>query len=166
MLLFKRETTTKYSKFLWVFFLAFPFIMQGFKPSELSAKAAHILPITAQLNFNNQAVQLEVARTDIARSHGLTYRESLPNDRGMLYQLSSLTYFTGRGMKFSTDLIFISAGKVVNIRQVQTCSEQETKCFEYQTHPTDDQVIELKAGIANKLGISVGNVLNVSYLPR
>lgn len=155
----------KYKKYLWVFFLVFPFMMNGLKSGDFGGKAPYILPVTAQLNFNARAIKLEVARTDRALSHGLTYRDTLDNDRGMLYKVKSSTYFTGRGMKFPTALLFLRAGKVVDIQQVQPCEDREPKCLEYRTNIINDEVIEVKAGVPNKLGITVGSTLNITYLP-
>jgi uncharacterized protein len=155
----------KYRPYLWVFFLAFPFMMNGLKSGDLDGKAPYILPVTAQLNFNGRAIKLEVARTKKALSHGLTYRDTLENDRGMLYKVTSDIYFTGRGMKFPTALVFLRAGKVVDIQQVQPCEDRETKCLEHRTNILNDEVIEVKADITNKLGITVGSTLNITYLP-
>jgi uncharacterized protein len=154
----------KYRPYLWVFFLAFPFMMNGLKSGDLDGKAPYILPITAQLNFNGRAIKLEVARTKKALSHGLTYRDTLDNDRGILYKVKSSTYFTGRGMKFPTALVFLRAGKVVDIQQVQPCEDREAKCLEYRTNVSNDEVIEIKSAVPRALGITVGSTVNIDYL--
>ena len=74
----------KYSQFYWIFFLLFPFMMQGFKPEEIAPNTPMSLPIEAQLVSDNKAIQLEVARTSSAIKTGLAFRDSIPDDRGIL----------------------------------------------------------------------------------
>jgi uncharacterized membrane protein (UPF0127 family) len=167
MSLVKQEDRAKYTRFIWVFYLAFPFVMQGFKPEDVrSNKAAYILPVTAQLNFNGKAIKLEVARSKFAVTHGLTYRNDIDNDRGMLYQLDAPTIFNGKGMKFPTALVFIQNGKVVDIQRVQPCGEQEQKCLEYRTNVAYNEVLEVKQNIPIMLGMTVGATLNINYIPQ
>lgn len=153
-----------YRKYLWVFFLLFPFAMQKVDLTNLGGKSPYVLPITAQLEFESKAIKLEVARTPQAIGRGLTYRDNLDSDRGMLYKVSN-TYFTGKGMKFPTTLVFLSNDKVVDTQNVEPCSDGENKCLEYRTNVAYDEVLETNKGVSAKLGINVGSKVKIEYLP-
>jgi uncharacterized protein len=150
---------------MWIFFLLFPLMARAFL-AETNGKIAYVLPVTAQLDFNGKAIKLEVARTKTALSHGLTYRDDIDNDRGMLYQIDTPTIFNGKGMKFPTALVFIQNGKVVDIQRVQPCGEQEQKCLEYRTNLAYNEVLEVKQNMPATLGINVGSTLNINYIPQ
>ena len=156
-----------YGRYIWMFFIAFPFVMQGFKIEEMSSqKEAIILPIEAQLSINNRAIQLEVARTKTAISRGLTYREKIPDNQGMLYQdnFTINSFFTGKGNKIVTELLFLDNNKIVDIQTVQPCNED--KCLEYRSNQKYQQVVEIKAGISNLLDMKVDSRVDIKYLPK
>ena len=165
MLITTKDNEPKYKRYLWVFFLAFPFMAKAFV-AENNSKVAYILPVTAQLDFNGKAIKLEVARTKVSLSRGLTYRDSLDNDRGMLYQIDTPTIFNGKGMKFPTALVFIQNAKVVDIQQVQPCGDQEQKCLENRTNVPYNEVLEVKQNIPAMLGMTIGATLNINYTPQ
>ena len=156
----------KYSQFYWIFFLLFPFMMQGFKPEEIAPNTPMSLPIEAQLVSDNKAIQLEVARTSSAIKTGLAFRDSIPDDRGILYAIDSTsqTSFTGKDNKFATELLFFKGERVAYIQQVEPCSDE--KCLNYRTNQPYDRVIEVKAGISNQLKMSIGSKVDIRFLPK
>lgn len=164
----KQPEKLKYSQFYWMFFLAFPFIMQGFKPEEIAPKSPIILPIEAQLIIGNKAVNLEVARTKLDIARGLNFRESkdMANDRGMLYagDFTVATAFSGKDNKFATDILFLNGDRVAHLDRVEACDEQ--RCLEHRTNQPYDRVVEVKAGVANKLKIAVGSTVEIRFIPR
>lgn len=164
----KQPDKPKYSQFYWIFFLAFPFMMQGFKTEEIAANSPIILPIEAQLINGDKAVDLEVARTKLDIARGLTFRESkdMADDRGMLYagDFTADTAFSGKDNKFATDILFLNGNRVTYIDRVQACNEQ--RCLEHRTNQPYDRVVEVKAGIANKLKIAVGSTVEIRFIPR
>ena len=165
MLIFSKDNKAKYTRYTWIFFLLFPFMAKAFL-SDSNQKVAYILPITAQLNFNGKAIKLEVARTKTALRRGLTYREDIDRDRGMLYQIDTPTVFTGKGMKFPTALVFIQNGKIVDIQRVQPCGQEEKKCLENRTNVAYNEVLEVKQDIPTTLGMTVGATININYTPE
>ena len=165
MLIFSKDNQAKYSRYMWIFFLLFPFMARAFI-AENNEKVAYILPVTAQLNFNNKSIKLEVARSKTALSRGLTYREDIDRDRGMLYQIDTPTTFNGKGMKFPTALVFLQNSKIVDIQRVQPCGEKETKCLESKTNVVYNEVLEVKQDIPTVLGMTVGADVNINYTPE
>jgi uncharacterized membrane protein (UPF0127 family) len=158
----------KYSQFYWIFFLAFPLMMQGFKTEEIAVNSPIVLPIEAQLINGDKAVDLEVARTKLDIARGLTFRESkdMADDRGMLYtgDFTADTAFSGKDNKFATDILFLNGNRVTYIDRVQACNEQ--RCLEHRTNQPYDRVVEVKAGIATKLKIAVGSTVEIRFIPR
>ena len=122
-----------------------------------------ILPITAQATVGDKAIKLEVAKTAITHQTGLTHRPDIPSDRGMLYQTTTqqpLT-FSGKGMEFATDLIFINKNRVVGLyANVTPCTD---KCTNYSLPQKYDAVMEVKAGIVEKLGIKNDTEIDLTY---
>jgi uncharacterized membrane protein (UPF0127 family) len=165
MLIFSKDNQAKYTRHMWIFVLAFPFMAKAFI-SENNNKVAYILPITAQLDINGKAIKLEVARTKVALSRGLTYRDSIENDIGMLYQIDTPTTFSGKGMRFPTELVFIQNGKVVDIQRVQPCGDEEKKCLQNKANVPYNEVLEVKQNIPSMLGITIGTALNINYTPQ
>ena len=122
-----------------------------------------ILPITAQATIGDKAIKLEVAKNQLSQQTGLTHRPDLPSDRGMLYQTTirqPLT-FSGKGMEFATDLIFINKNRVVGLyANVTPCTD---RCINYALQQKYDAVMEVKAGIVEKLGIKNDTAIDLTY---
>jgi uncharacterized protein len=152
-------------RYAWIFFLVFPFMARAFI-AENNEKVAYVLPVTAQLNFNDKAIKLEVARSKTALARGLTYREDIDRDRGMLYQIDTPTTFSGKGMKFPTALVFIQNSKIVDIQRVRPCGQEEKKCLENRTNVAYNEVLEVKQNIPATLGMTVGTTVNINYTPE
>ena len=120
-----------------------------------------VLPITAQATIGDKAIKLEVAKTSIAQSTGLTHRSEIEPDRGMLYQTSTPLTFSGKGMEFATDLIFINRGRVVgSYVNVTPCTDE---CTNYMLRQAYTDVMEVKAGTVEKLGIKNDTKIKLSY---
>lgn len=149
--------------------LAFaPFFLHGIDLSSLftiAKKAPNISPITAQAIIGGKAIKLEVANNAVTQASGLTYRADIDIDRGMLYQtsVSQPLIFTGEGMKFSTDLIFIMENKVVGFySKIKPCSIND--CIKYSFDRKYNRVLEVKAGIIEQLGIKNDTQVDLSFL--
>jgi uncharacterized membrane protein (UPF0127 family) len=158
-----------YSKFIWLGYLLFPFMMQGFKTDEIAPNTRTYLPVEAQLIVEAKAIDLEVSRTQRTSDIGLGFREDkdMPNDRGLLHgglEINNQTVFNGKNNKFATDLIFIQNNTVAYIDRVEPCNED--KCISHQTNKPFNRVVEVKAGIANKLNIAIGTKLDIRFYPR
>jgi uncharacterized protein len=152
-------------------FLAFaPIFLHDVDLSRLfksAKKAPNISPVTAQAIIEGKAIKLEVANNAATQASGLTYRNDIDIDRGMLYEVnvSQPLIFTGEGMKFSTDLIFIMGDKVVGFySDVKPCSGKD--CIKYSFDPQYNRVLEVKTGIAQQLGVKNDTQVNISFLTK
>ncbi|BBA80139.1 hypothetical protein RGRSB_1748 [cyanobacterium endosymbiont of Rhopalodia gibberula] len=124
------------------------------------------LPVEAKAMINEQVIELEVAKTSEQQSIGLMYRESLADNRGMLFVFEPArpVKFWMKNVNLSLDMIFLFNGEVKQvITNVPPC--QEDPCFTYgPILNTDiDMVIELRGGRAAQLGIKSGDHIHIEF---
>lgn len=124
------------------------------------------LPVTAQVTVGDTTIDLEVARTEEQRRIGLMYRRSLEKNRGMLFLFDSprTVRFWMKNTLIPLDMIFLRDGQVEKVvTAAPPC--QQSRCPTYGMEKTAvDQVIELRAGRAEALGIQAGDRLTVEFL--
>jgi len=113
--------------------------------------------------LHGEKIFVEIADTEEKREKGLSGRDSIGEDEGMLFLfLQKGKYgFWMKGMKFPIDIIWISGNKVVGVEknvnpQIDTL-EQDLKVYSPQEDV--DKVLEIKAGESEKFGISSGGEL-------
>ncbi len=126
-----------------------------------------MLPITAEAHMQGQTILLEVAQTPQQQAIGLMFRDDLPDNQGMLFPFSPPrpVNFWMRNVLFPLDMIFLRNGEVRAIApNALPCTT--TTCPTYGPDEVIDQVIELKGGRAEALGISVGDIITIEYLDR
>lgn len=123
------------------------------------------LPITARAQIGNQTIDLEVARTPQQQATGLMYRQSLADDRGMLFPFarSQTVSFWMKNVEVPLDMIFLQDGRVVEIaNDVPPCNTNP--CPTYGSPLPVNAVIELRGGRAVELGLQVGETIVVENL--
>jgi hypothetical protein len=117
-------------------------------------------PGLALVRIGALAVQAEVPEGD-AFYRGLGGRESLPDDRGMLFVFpdSGRHAFWMKDMLIPIDIVWISAeGRVVDVQTAQPepgVPDPQLKRY----NPTSEAkyVLEVRAGLADEKGVKVGN---------
>jgi uncharacterized membrane protein (UPF0127 family) len=108
-------------------------------------------PITQLVSIGDQAYTVEVASTVEEQALGLSNRDSLDDNSGMLFPFvpASTVSFWMKDMRFALDIIWIANGKVVgiekNIPPPQGGTETQ-KLPTYQPPQPVDFVLELNAG--------------------
>jgi uncharacterized protein len=123
------------------------------------------LPITAQVKIGDRLIELEVAKTPQQQALGLMYRQSLADNRGMLFPFESpqMARFWMKNVSIDLDMVFLRAGEVQYIAEnVPPC--REIPCPTYGPNVLIDQVIELRGGLAQELAIKVGDQIQVEFL--
>ncbi len=112
-------------------------------------------------------ISAEIADTPAKRSQGLMFRTNMPHNHGMLFifRKSNFWTFWMKNTKMSLDIIWIDASKkVVHIEpNVSICTRTDEGCPRYHTLKESLYVLELKAGMAQHHGISVGSPLTIEY---
>lgn len=124
-----------------------------------------MLPITATAEIAEATIQLEVAKTPQQQAMGLMYRDCLADDRGMLFPFESarVARFWMKNVPISLDMVFLNGDRVVGIAvDVPPC--QVNPCPVYGPEAKVNQVVELRGGRAQELGIKIGDQIKVKYL--
>jgi uncharacterized membrane protein (UPF0127 family) len=124
-----------------------------------------MLPITAKAYINNEAIELEVARTDEQQAMGLMYRSSLPKNRGMLFPFGEARFasFWMKNVAIPLDMIFLKDGIARAVfLNVPPCTTDP--CPVYGPATLVDSVIELAGGRAKELGVKVGDKIRIEAI--
>ncbi len=106
-------------------------------------------------------VYVEVADTDAKRIHGLSGREGLKDNEGMLFVFENegLYSFWMKEMKFDLDFVWIRNNKIVDIIQNVSHNNQEVI---YRPKTPVTEVLEINAGFVEKNGIKIGDAVNIN----
>jgi uncharacterized membrane protein (UPF0127 family) len=126
-----------------------------------------MLPTGAIANISGTKIQLEVAQTPQQQATGLMYRESLADDRGMLFPFPSerTARFWMKNVSISLDMIFLNGDRVVGLAtDVPPCAAEP--CPVYGPEALVDKVIELRGGRAKELDVRVGDAIEIQSFDR
>lgn len=100
-------------------------------------------------------VTVELADTEAARQRGLMYRDSLPEDHGMLfvYEAERHLNFWMRHTLIPLDIAFIDgAGRIVDIQQMEAMSEET-----HTSRAPAMYALEMRLGWFEDRGVRVGD---------
>lgn len=120
-------------------------------------------PKFVMITVDNQEFSVEVARTEVEITQGLSNRTALGSD-GMLFVIDPprIPSFWMKGMSFPLDIIWIRNGKIIKIDHgVPVFMQQVVNPPTYQPPSAVDHVLELPAGVAKTLGFKVGSTFTV-----
>lgn len=111
---------------------------------------------TQTLTVGTGTVVAEVVTTPQAMAKGLSGRESLDFDQGMLFAYDEPTRpsFWMQGMRFPIDIVWLSDGRVVGIEHRVPVGDGTTR---YSPKQDVDAVLELAASAAEFFGLKVGD---------
>ena len=120
---------------------------------------------TGRVRINNVEIKVEIAKTPIEQYQGLSGRDSLCPDCGMLFIFPNKKErtFVRRDMMLPIDIIWISDEKIVKINEelpLPISAEEEER--EYKSGQPVNYVLEVASGFCRKNNIKVGD--RVEYL--
>jgi uncharacterized membrane protein (UPF0127 family) len=124
------------------------------------------LPISAEATLpKGTKIKLEVAKTPEQQMLGLMYRPTLPDDQGMLFIFPSAqpVKFWMKDVPVSLDMVFLQNGVIKYIQTAAPPCNSEP-CATYGPNVPIDQVIELRTGRANELGLQVNDKIQIKFL--
>jgi uncharacterized protein len=137
--------------------------------SDVTAKEStslgQVLPIGAKMTVGREIIELEVAETPQQQAMGLMYRNSLADNRGMLFPFKEarMTQFWMKNCLIPLDIIFLLDGRIqAIIANAPPC--QSKLCPVYSPSVLVDQVIELRGGKAAELGLKKGDKVSLKLL--
>jgi uncharacterized protein len=108
------------------------------------------------------SILLEVADTPVKQTSGLMGRTKLAKDRGMLFKFGRRQVQTVwmKDTLIPLDVVLLDRDKVVDIKpNLQPCTSWD--CPTFESKASADAALEINAGLVDKLGIKVGDRLNI-----
>lgn len=110
------------------------------------------------IKIGQAKISVEIADTPEKKAKGLSGRTSLPENQGMLFVFEKPDYYSFwmKDMFIPLDFVWISNSQVVEITQnVKPEDYQPPKALTPQNEV--NQVLEIKAGLAQKLNLKLGD---------
>ena len=115
--------------------------------------------------FEEQCFAVEVMRTPEEQRKGMQHRTSMAEDEGMLFAFNydGLHAFWMKDTLIPLDIIWINAqGEVVFVvPNAKPCMQE--RCPSYKPAELARYVLEIKGGLAEKMGISDGNIVEMDF---
>lgn len=118
---------------------------------------------TAVIDVKGHRITVELATTPETQATGLSGRESLPDDHGMLFIFPEAEnqVFWMKGMRIPLDMVFLRNGTIIRIVADVPLPGNGPPRIVTSAEPAD-MVLELNAGAAAAYGLRVGDAINVS----
>ncbi len=115
-----------------------------------------------QVCFKNNCFLVELATTATERASGLMFRSSLAADHGMLFIFNQEDEypFWMKNTLIPLDIIWFDQNQKVVFISADTPSCQPENCPSINPEKEAKYVLELNAGVAFKIGLSVGDKLS------
>jgi len=117
------------------------------------------------VSFENKIFQVELAQTDAERQQWLMYRESLDEDKGMLFVFPDewIHSFWMKNTLISLDMIRINEidwkNRVVDVKTAVPCTTDE--CDIYSPNWESKYVLEINAWLAEKYNINAWDLIYI-----
>jgi uncharacterized protein len=126
------------------------------------------LPETS-VTINDTLIFIELANTNQLRELGLSGRDSLPENAGMLFTFThqrQIPQFWMKDMNFPIDMIWIDNGQIVQITNDVPAPEPDTPDSDlpkYSPNQPIEYVLEVNAGFAEENDINVGDEVEFNF---
>ena len=115
-----------------------------------------------QLKINDVVITVEVADTPSKRTTGLSGRDTLASNAGMLFVFPETKKyrFWMKDTKIPLDFIYVRAGKVVDVyrnAQPPVPGQSDSTLPQYEPVESIDMMIETNAGFIDQHNVKVGD---------
>jgi uncharacterized protein len=151
---------------LFVLCLIFYVFFNPLKGADVSRE------IKIKVVFNDSSIRAEVADDYASRVEGLSNRNLLNEDEGMIFifEGEEEVSFWMYNMSFPIDILFLNSDReiVEIVKNAQPCFNPDN-CERYGTGFNSEYVIEVVAGYADKHSIQVGDkvkIQEIAYVSR
>ena len=121
---------------------------------------------TAAATINGHNFNLLLAKTSAEKEIGLSKRDSLPKDFGMLFLFDSAgNYaFWAKDMRFPIDIIFINNDKIVTIYKNVKPQKDQNNLPVFGPKEISNLVLEINSGLSDKYNIREGDTVKFENL--
>jgi uncharacterized protein len=111
--------------------------------------------------INDNCFKVEIAQTNKEKAKGLMGREYLAEDAGILFIYDKEDYrsFWMKDMNFPIDIIWINKDKEI-VGVIEHASPCLKNCQSYKSARKAMYVLEIKAGLTDKLEIRIGDKID------
>lgn len=119
------------------------------------------------VSVNDQTIKVMVADSDEERSNGLSGKNRLNDNQGMLFIFDKADYYSFwmNKMKFSIDIIYIKDNKVTTvIENAKAPSSTNDNLEIFKPTIESDKILEINSGLAKKYGIKEGTEIKINNL--
>ena len=118
---------------------------------------------TRTIVIEDKEINVEVARTNDERSKGLSNREKLDENNGMVFVFDKNTKpsFWMKDTKITLDIIWINDNKIVSINKnvEPEPNKKDSQLKKYPAPSEIDYVLEVNGGFSDKHGIKAGSTV-------
>jgi uncharacterized membrane protein (UPF0127 family) len=117
-----------------------------------------------QIKIGSQEIKAEVVDNEAARMKGLSGKDSIDNNEGMLFvfEKPDIYPFWMKDMKFAIDIIWIKDKKIVEIVKDAQPPTAEGKTISYTPRAQADLVLETVAGFCTENNVKIGDEISIS----
>lgn len=120
----------------------------------------------ATLKINDSLLKIEIADSKEKRNKGLSNREKIASDEGMLFvfERPDKYVFWMKGLSFPLDFIWINNDTVVDLLEnipQPTSGQSDSSLPVYSAREPINKVLEVNAGIIKVLNIKVGDKIQI-----
>lgn len=145
------------NKFVLFCFVLILIVVIGWVAFEFSRQSMRLVRFP-----NGQQILVEVVSTDISREKGLSNRNSISSDRGMLFVFDTpgLYPFWMKNMRFPIDLVWIENDIVVGFEE--NMQPENPPITNYRPKTPVDKVLELKSGTILLFHLNIGDKLDIT----
>jgi len=115
------------------------------------------------VELNSERFSVELADTEDKRTLGLMFRDSMPDDHGMLFIFPGETRrsFWMKNTRIPLDIFYFDSNLALVSVSENTSPCRSRKCPAYPSDGPAKYVLELNAGKAAELGVKSGDVLEL-----
>lgn len=115
------------------------------------------------ITIRDMKYQVDIADDDRERSQGLSGREKLEANQGMLftYPTPDRYSFWMKGMRFPLDFVWMAEDKIVELTENVQVPLTDTYTPIIQPKVTVDKILEINAGDIKKYGFVVGDTVQL-----
>jgi len=117
--------------------------------------------------INNHTFKLELAKTQKEKEIGLSKKEMLEKNAGMLFLFERPAYYSFwmKNMKFPIDIIYIRNDRIVTIhKNVKPPKNPNESLPIYNSKEPADTVLEINAGLSEKYNFKEKDLVKISNL--